>query len=80
MFKYWTILMITYGEGYFQNDASLLPFASVQECESAVAVMFPMMVETFPRVSMRCVQSVSPSQRPKPRPADLMEPQNDQSE
>lgn len=68
--KFWTILVVTYGTGYFDGEKSLLAYPSIEACNEMMLPVFDSLQPTFPDVMVQCVESdqLSNPIRPKPRP------------
>lgn len=73
--KFWTIMIITYGAGYFDGEQSLIAYPDAMTCGQAISTMYDALHPTFPDLMIQCKESdqLSNPMRPKPRPEGLGE-------
>ncbi|MEY4932553.1 MAG: hypothetical protein RLZZ403_873 [Pseudomonadota bacterium] len=71
--EFWTVMIIVYGTTTLGSDASLIPYPNRAACGDAIEFVFGTLEETFPDLSIHCVETDEFSRmvRPKPRPEGL---------
>lgn len=67
---FWTIMVITYGAGMFENDQSFIPYPSVEACGAAIEQVWDTFDGAFPDMMIQCVPTgeLSSVLRPKRNP------------